>query len=107
MLISIFHFHFLDVETVNIFNFMPILQLIKTWNNKAIVIKLMKRDPSVYCNEGKEININSHEKNYVNISNKYFAVPTLVIALWSISPKTIISFQMYCNLELASQRKRL
>lgn len=72
---------------------MPILQLIKTWSNKAIVIKLMKRDPSVYCNEVKEININSHEKNYVNISNKYFAVPTLVIALWSISPKTIIHFR--------------
>lgn len=69
---------------------MPFLHLIKPWSNKAIVIKLMERDPSVYCNEVGEININSYEKNYFNISSKYFAVPTLVIALLSISPKTLL-----------------
>lgn len=55
----------------------------------------MERDPSVYRKEVEEININSHEKNYFNISNKYFAVPTLVIALWSISQRTLL-FHFKC-----------
>lgn len=56
----------------------------------------MERDPSVYCNEVGEINIDSHEKNYFNISSKYFAAPTLVIALLSISPKTLL-FHFRCT----------
>jgi len=60
--ISSLSFRFLYGETVNIFHFIPILDLIKTRRNKAIVTKLMKRDPPADSNEVEEINIKVSQK---------------------------------------------